>query len=540
MKLIEKIIDFLENSPLTFRTWLLSFSALMVVRILIENIIFNSLKDQRLVATVSFFSHIFLFFLLLYLILLIFLRFITKEKVKKIANILLWGYWIMLLPPILDAIIFKGKDVWSFYYFGGLKELGLGFLTFFGSNLSVGITLGSRIMIISALLALIIYVSIKTKSVGKVIFSAFCLYLIFFIFGSFPSFVAIFERILEGQNILTINSLDVASIFLVPADFFSLAGQSAKVSIVYRTNLVYGIFVFVFLVVWQFFNNKEKFWALAKNVRYPQMIFNGGLLLLGVGLGWFYYPENFNLGFFEVLILINLVLVVFSSWFFSVFPNDFNDLEIDKITNADRPLVRKIFSSEEYKNYALIFLVFSLLVSAVINIKIFLLVACYHFLTYLYSCYPFRIKRFIGVASFLSSFASMLFLVCGFILISDNQSLEKFPFQVGLLLFLGFMVMIPLKDIKDMEGDKKNGVFTLPVLLGVKNARLVLSVVLFFTYFFSIYILNEKKLFLPALIFGSASFWLVSNDKIPARQLNWWVLLFVFLYGLSIVKIIFL
>jgi 4-hydroxybenzoate polyprenyltransferase len=540
MNFIKKIINFFENTPLNITSWACSFLGLMTIRILIENLIFNSLRDQKLISLVSFFVHTVFFFSFLYLVLLAVIKYFTKEKIKKIANILLWGYWIVLFPPILDALIFRGKDVWSFYYFGGLRELLMAFFTFFGDNLMVGVTLGSRIMIILAMIGLIFYVFIKTNNPKKTLLFSFFLYVIFFIFGSFPSWVTLLERMLSGKQLFTINSLDVASLFLTGNDFFGMVGQSAKISIVYKINLVYGFSIFLFLAAWQYFDNKEKFWSLVKNVRYPQMIFNGGLFLLGVSLGGFYYPQNFHLGFFEVLILIDLILVVFAAWFFSVFPNDINDLEVDKITNPDRPLVKKIFSIGEYQSYALAFFLFSLLMSAAINIKIFLLIICYHFLTFFYSSHPFRIKRFLGVASLLSSFASLLFLFSGFFLVSENQSLEKLPLEVVLLLLLVFVFLIPLKDLRDAKGDGKNGIFTLPVLLGIKNARLFLASAIFLAYFLSVYIINDKDLFLPALIFGSVSFWFISNSKIKVKYLNWWALFFVFLYGLTIIKIVFL
>lgn len=540
MNFIKKIINFFENTPLNITSWVCSFLGLMATRILIENLIFNSLQDQKLISLVAFFTHTVFFFSFLYLVLLVFIRSFIKEKLTRIANILLWGYWIMLFPPILDALIFRGKDVWSFYYFGGLGELLVAFFTFFGGNLAVGVTLGSRIMIVLAMIGLVLYVFAKTGNFKKTLTFSFFLYIIFFIFGSFPSWVTLLEKTIEGKRLITINSLDVASLFLTGGDFFGMVGQSAKISIVYKINLVYGFLIFLFLSVWQYLDNKEKFWSLIKNVRYPQMIFNGGLFLLGVGLGGFYYPQNFHLGFFEVLLLVDLILVVFAAWFFSVFPNDINDLEIDKITNPDRPLVKKIFSVGEYQSYALAFFLFSLLMSAAINIKIFLLIICYHFLTFFYSSPPFRIKRFFGAASFLSSFASLLFLFSGFLLVSETQSLEKLPLKVVLLLLMVFVFLIPLKDLRDTKGDGKNGVFTLSVLLGIKNARLFLASAIFLAYFLSVYIINDKDLFLPALTLGSISFWFISSDKIKVRYLNWWALSFVFLYGLVIIKVIFL
>ena len=127
-KFIQKIITVLENTSINFHLWAFSLLCLIIIRVLIENWL-GSFSGKN---GANFFYHLIcnlLFFSTTYFLFAGIIKISLKINLKKIANVLLWGYWIMLFPPILDAIIFKGKDVWSFYYFGGLEELGLGFLT---------------------------------------------------------------------------------------------------------------------------------------------------------------------------------------------------------------------------------------------------------------------------------------------------------------------------------------------------------------------------------------------------------------------------
>ena len=81
--------------------------------------------------------------------------------------------------------------------------------------------------------------------------------------------------------------------------------------------------------------------------------------------------------------------------------------------------------------------------------------------------------------------------------------------------------------------------YTLPVLVGMENARLFLATVIFLCYFISAYVINEKGAILPALFFGSVSYFFVSNQKSDPRHLVWYVLGLVFFYGLVLTRFVF-
>jgi len=231
--------------------------------------------------------------------------------------------------------------------------------------------------------------------------------------------------------------------------------------------------------------------------------------------------------------------MVFSTWFFSVFVNDLSDINIDRITNKQRPLIKKTVSVGEFKNQAVVFFGVSLLSAALISPVVLLIVLSYHFLTFVYSCYPFRLKRFPLVSNGLISLASLNFLIIGFLIFSENQNLSFFPWRIYWFLFAAYFLITPLKDLKDFKGDKKDGVYTLVVLLGKEKTRTLIASVLLSFYFLSVYVLNQQELFLSALVFGVISFYLVVNQKVNEKHLIGWVLGLCFLYGAMLVKIIF-
>lgn len=538
-RIAERGINFLEKGPITVNTFFFSFICVVAVRYIIENGLFG-FKNHTFSFLIGSMVHgTFLFFLMAYVAILTFLVIFTKEKISKLASVLLWGQWIIVLPPIIDKIIFGPNSFWSFYIFDSFSGLIQRFITFFGNNPSFGITYGTRVEIFLAMLGLGIYVGFKKKSFLKGVGAFLLTYLILFLFAVFPSLLTFLIKGFSGENIFKVQSSDIAATFLTSLELFDFDKKSSKMALHFRTSLFYTLVLFGNLLFLQFTLSKEKFWALLRNVRYPQMFFNCGLFFVGLAIGSFYFKENFDKNIFSLLVILNLVVAIFSAWFYSVFVNDLADKEIDKITNKERPLIKGIFSVKEYKAYELIFIGMSLLSSMVVGPKFFLIICTYLLITWIYSCYPFRFKRIIILSSLTSAFASILFLFMGFIVVSDGQAILGFPWKVAIFLFIVYTLLIPIKDLKDIEGDKKNGVMTIPTLLGEENARFFFGIVLFLSYLGSIFVVNERKLWLSAIIFGSINYWILNNRKIKIKQLNWWVLLTVFLYGSLLVAISF-
>jgi len=534
-KTIPKTLNFLEKSSFNFKSWILAFTTLISTRLLIEAILLG-FPEKSLESFTSLFVHTFSFFLLTYLTFLIFLFYLTKERLEKISSFLLWGFWIIIFPPILDKLIFSKAIYKSFYIFDSLQGLGVRFLTFFGKNPDWGITWGTRVNILIALLFVSGYVFLKTKNYKKFFLGFFGGYGLFFILSCFPSLVV---YLLEFKKINQVSYSTIAGYFLSPFNVFNLKGIITESFLARKLALIYLPLIFLMLTWVMLLLNPKKTFCLIKNIRFPQMFFNLGILFIGLGLGYFYYPEVFSLNFFSYLVILNLILLVFFSWYFSVLINDFKDIKIDKITNKNRPLVKKTITKKENLILSWIFLLFSLLIASLLSPGFFLIIISYHLLTWVYSCYPFRIKRFFGFSNLLIALVSLNFLIIGFMVFSENQTLNKFPWVIYWFLFLGYFFITPLKDLKDIKGDRENKVFTLPVLIGNKKTRLIVSILLFSFYLSSVYFLKKATLFPVALILGSISYFVVNNLKISDRKINYWVLILVFAYGIFLVKIIF-
>ncbi|MEA2006763.1 MAG: UbiA family prenyltransferase [Patescibacteria group bacterium] len=538
MEKIDKIVSFLEKGPLSIRTWIVSFGGIVAARILIESLVF-SFEQKTFDEFLGIIFGTVLFFLFSYIVLLVVLRFLVKEKIEKLASVLLWGQWMIIIPPIVDKLIFGDRKYWSFYIFGSVKEVIIKGLTFFGENPSFGITWGTRLLVLITVVGLGLYVFYKKRKIVWFFIGAISVYLVLYILGAFPSFVSFVILPFAGVGLFAIEAEDIAKQFLTSLQLFGIENSGIKVVLHYKMGLVYNPLLFVFSVFLLFVSRRRWFFALAKNVRYPQMIFNCGLFFLGVGLGWMRFPQNFGIDFFEMMALANAILAIFFAWYFSVVVNDLADIEIDQISNQDRPLTSGAIKKSTYSDFGLIFALFALLSSLVVSKVFFLIIVGYLLVTWVYSSHPFRLKRFVLVSSILSSFASLFFLLGGYLLISDFQTLQFFPWRIISFLFIAYAFLIPLKDIKDIEGDQAKDVETLPVVLGEENARIFLGVVLFVNYVLSPVIVDERSLFLPAVLFGGISYWVITNQKHKPKTLPWWVLGIVTIYGMLLVLMIF-
>jgi 4-hydroxybenzoate polyprenyltransferase len=526
--MLAKLIEKIENYPLTFTTWLIAFSALIGLRLLAENLVLG-LKDQSLNFFIDSSLVAWLFFAFSFLIIAIFLSFWLKEKLVRVANVLLWGFFLVVFPPVVDKLWCGQNFCWSFYAFDSLGGLFKRFFTFFGNNASIGITYGVRVEVALAIIFVAIYAYIKQKNAARAFLAAFFSYVILFILGSFPSWLS-FLYFLPQKSLFSVQNVDIAGLFLTPVSIFSISQTDFVNSLNVKMNLIYAFLLIPALALFFWLLYREKFWPVVKNLRWVQIFIHAGLILTGAGLGAFYFSENLKSNVFAWLALANLILAAIFAWISSVFLNDQEDTEIDKISNKNRPLATEKITRDVYQQLFWVTLVMSLFLALSVGIKFFLLIVGYHVVSWLYSSRPFRLKRFPFVSSFLSALALTTLFISGYILLSDGQDITRFPHQVFWLLIIAFTISLPIKDLKDIEGDRADGVYTIPVLLGTSWSRFAIGLGIFISYSLSVVWLNAKILFLPAMLLGALSFWIMQAKKISLRRVHIWVFGFLFVY----------
>ena len=165
---------------------------------------------------------------------------------------------------------------------------------------------------------------------------------------------------------------------------------------------------------------------------------------------------------------------------FAIVTNNLEDLEADKFTNPSRPLVLETVNKDSYLLAGILCLAYSLFLSFLVRKEMFFGIIAISAGYYIYSCRPFRIKKIPIVSKLFIGLNSFMLAVCGFLL--TGGILKDFPLNWALFILLPLSLSANFVDIKDIEGDKKTGVNTLPVLFGERKAKAFIAVCTLCTY----------------------------------------------------------
>jgi 4-hydroxybenzoate polyprenyltransferase len=510
-KIIKNVLEAIEGAPFSLGAFALSFLALILIRLLVEASV-RGFSAEGFAFWFFEFSHTFLFFLFAFLCFLPVARLAGASNWSRAAHLLFFGFLIIWTPPILDKIIFGDQLVWSFYELGGLADLGRDLFSFFGDTPDMGITQGVRIEIALMTVGLGAYTFFRSRDILRSVGIMILTYLVFFILGTVPSYLAILA-LAPSQGFLGVSEPEIAGYVLTPKRFLSGDMADPRMSLSIRMSIVYALLSTLGIALFLRKSAKETFMALLRNTRFPQAIWHGGLTLLGMGLAVIFAGASLRLDLFEWLGILLLIVAVESAWLASVVVNDLADCRIDKRSNADRPLPSGVISETLYRTIGILFFVASLLFSGVVSMSAMLLLLAYQAIALLYSAPPFRLKRIPVVATLLSATAGILVLLAGFFTISPITDISPIPSVILGFLGIAYAVTLPLKDFKDIQGDKKDGVHTLPVLLGAERAKAVIGSALFLCYVASPLVLRESSLIFPALLFGAGAFALVARAE---------------------------
>ncbi len=211
---IEGIIKFLEKDRFTLSTTLVYLIVLGIIRSVAESLIFEyPVFSLYIIAQHTAFN-----FPVLVMGGLI-LKIAIDEKLRKVYNVILMGFWVVITPPFIDRYIFgySGVEMSSLY---GYYAEGTTFISKISSIpppailLNPGISPGLRFMLFSLFLFSTVYVTFKTKlleklkktvkgkdhkpfvrSLSSVIFGGFGIWMVvWFINASVPTVISLHEE----------------------------------------------------------------------------------------------------------------------------------------------------------------------------------------------------------------------------------------------------------------------------------------------------------------------------------------------------------
>jgi geranylgeranylglycerol-phosphate geranylgeranyltransferase len=235
---------------------------------------------------------------------------------------------------------------------------------------------------------------------------------------------------------------------------------------------------------------------------------------------------------------IQIVLGILSVTFLVIGFNSFNaiyDKNIDRINKPNRPLPSGKLSNTQVFWLTIVFFAVSIILAISINytflfidlIGIVLAVIYSHPVTYLKK-YPL-INTMIGNLTF-----AVIYPMEGW---SLNTSFPVPIYIILLLFFVGFGTAV-LKDFEDVEGDKKHGIKTFPVIFDHAKAAKVVSLIFIISFFMLLGLIIRGELgliyFIVALpiILAAINAYLLSknNQKNSSRR--------SFMYGMLLLTLI--
>ncbi len=516
---IHALFERIEGLPLSLGSWITTLFAIIAVRIGIENSL-ESLPFRFADQYFYQFSHHFLTFTTIFLAALPIIAWAGRVPLRQAANILLAGFLVIWTPPIVDEIISRGAGFWSFYSFDSLLGLLERYLTFFGDKPDIGITYGVRFEVGIVVLLAFGYTWIKSRSLIRTLSASLLLYTALFIIGVLPSIVTI---LLLGPStgFLAVTEHDIARVMLSPAPLFILNPPDIASVLAIKMSLVYGVLIIPLIAALVFSYFRPVFWALFHNARFPQLLYHAGLFSIGAALTFLFDTPSARFDFFHITGALVLLAAVECAWLASVVLNDLRDIAIDRITNPQRPLITGVIDVPMYKTIGLLFFGASIFLAALVSTQAALLLVLYQAIAFLYSADPLRLKRFPVIATALAASASLLILWVGFIVFSTTKNISALPVSIATLLFFAYLTIIPIKDFKDIAGDRTDGVITLPVLFGEEWAKRIIGAFVFMVFVASPFVLSLRSLFPLGLFFGAMAFWVLQFSSADHRYFSY-------------------
>ncbi len=507
---MEKLRIYLKSVPITFESWLASVFGFVLLRTFLEQ--FSSFQVSRFPQLdPSTIIHYSIFYISTIFALSLILYAFAKTDLRETFTLSTLGLPIILIPPIIDLAYAGIGGHLMTYLFIPSSEIITRFITFWGGHINIGITLGIQIETFLGMVFCFTYVYLSRKDTLRGIGAALTFYIVIFLFASIPSIFALIGP--EGHSTAQTILQQVFSSRIITGNLHPSFGASELALFDLGFNKVMlGIFTIITTILLQvffFLFSKEKFLAIIKNSR-PERIFHFFLLFL-FGTALTHKTIWFN-NWIDIMNYILAFAAFTGAWIFSVCQNDIHDQKIDSVSNPDRPLISNGLSKEDLTLVSKLTLFLSLLCAYAVSTYVLFFVILFTLVYFIYSNPPFRLKRFVIINSFLVSIACLAIIMAGFFVVSTDTSILAFPSNLVLAIIIFFTAVTNIRDIKDLDGDRIDGIKTLPVLLGLEISKKVIAGTICFFFLLTPWYFETPSLYIPSIV-ASVLMWHFTNKK---------------------------
>ncbi len=536
---MKSIISFVRGIKInSISDWILAFLGILLVRFFLENIS-SETATGILASDMSTNVHYILFYIAVAAVFFILLSKLIPQEKRLIPKLILFGFLGIWMAPIFDMVISGGSGYPMAYIFQEPAELIRSFFTFFGPMTMPGATPGVRLEIIILMITIFLLMITLTDSLKKSFIASLGLYAIIFFFGSLPSIVYFIAHIsgsnlAEGQSILEwfVASVDhsiLADNFLHQSTHISSSARHLEIYFNAGISQIYWLILTPILFIIGIIIDREQMLALIKNIRPERVLHYWMLIGLGLILAYFYSPGSLNsLTFFNVSSILILFLCFALAWLHAVNINDLQDIEVDKKTNAHRPIITGTLSSEFSKSVNIVLVIWILIGGYIVSHHALYMLIAFLALSYVYSCPPLQLRRIPILSTFLIGLASLSAAMAGFFTLSAQKTMNAFPVTWLIFIVIAFTIAANVKDIKDVEGDNAAGYKTLPVMLGKKKASMLIGCGIALVIMSIPIIASQSIIWISSIIFAPAAVFVVSRERFKDRHI--FILYFVYTF----------
>jgi geranylgeranylglycerol-phosphate geranylgeranyltransferase len=160
--------------------------------------------------------------------------------------------------------------------------------------------------------------------------------------------------------------------------------------------------------------------------------------------------------------------------------NDIYDIEIDRINRPSRPFPSGLIKINFALFFYLILVLISIALSLLISQTAFTIVLMSHFVLFLYSKY---LKKVPLIGNTTVAFLTGLVFIFGGVAVG-NPSAAIIPASFAFLINL---IREIVKDMEDVEGDRKADAITFPIKFGFQKSKILILVITIFLVLFTLY-----------------------------------------------------
>lgn len=463
----EQLLDFIEKERLN----LLAVSAIVFLIIVIRTWMEGSFSPHwgwEPVTTLSVMA----FYLPQFLGMVFLLRLFTGERIRRLLNLSIWGFFIILFPPVYDFVLMGRAENYGYIPGHMLQEFITSFYLRFPSQFPHQMGDGMVIQFIAIFALATFYVLVKTRSVLR---------------------AALFFGVFYFLAPLLVTP-DVSPLLGTVSEYSFFRGISARRALatvrlfqyVLSTVLVGLLTV---LLVW-----KRRVLSLLRSASLPPtghfmlMTFIGVIVSGEIGLsGLAGLPISPQLAMVGMALLAVFFIQQYAVWINHVY-----DLDIDRVVHRERALPSGIMDVATARQLAVLFAVAAVGMSFTAGWPAVIVVCCIVLGT-IYSAPPLRLRTSILASMFVGAGSSLVFLYGALLPSPANLSYTGYfntyvpavswdVIALAVLIFAVFSVAPLIRQLKDVEGDRRAGVRTIFTVYGRERGIQIAAILVFLSF----------------------------------------------------------